>query len=209
MVRAPGVALPARLIVLASGAGTTLQALLDACADASFGAQVVGVGTDRPSIAALDRAKAAGVPAFTLRVADFTDRVAWDAAFTEAVADYHPDLIVSAGFMKLAGEAFLGRFAGRYVNTHPALLPAFPGMHGARDALAHGVKVTGCTLFVVDQGVDTGPIIAQCAVPVLNDDDEDALHERIKVVERALLVDVVGRMCREGWRVEGRTVRLG
>lgn len=209
MVRAPGAALPARLIVLASGAGTTLQALLDACADASFGAQVVGVGTDRPSIAALDRAKAAGVPSFTLRVADFTDRAAWDAAFTEAVADYDPDLIVSAGFMKLAGEAFLGRFAGRYVNTHPALLPAFPGMHGARDALAHGVKVTGCTLFVVDQGVDTGPIIAQCAVPVLDDDDEDALHERIKVVERALLVDVVGRMCREGWRVEGRTVRLG
>lgn len=195
--------------MLASGAGTTLQALLDACADASFGAQVVGVGTDRPSIAALDRAKVAGVPSFTLRVADFTDRAAWDAAFTEAVADYDPDLIVSAGFMKLAGEAFLGRFAGRYVNTHPALLPAFPGMHGARDALAHGVKVTGCTLFVVDQGVDTGPIIAQCAVPVLDDDDEDALHERIKVVERALLVDVVGRMCREGWRVEGRTVRLG
>jgi phosphoribosylglycinamide formyltransferase-1 len=195
--------------VLASGTGTTLQALLEACADASYGAQVVGVGTDRPCIAALDRAKAAGVPSFTLRVADFTDRAAWDAAFTEAVADYDPDLIVSAGFMKLAGEAFLGRFAGRYVNTHPALLPAFPGMHGARDALAHGVKVTGCTLFVVDQGVDTGPIIAQCAVPVLDDDDEDALHERIKVVERALLVDVVGRMCREGWRVEGRTVRLG
>lgn len=195
--------------MLASGAGTTLQALLDACADASYGAQVVGVGTDRPCIAALDRAKAAGVPAFTLRVADFTDRAAWDAAFTEAVADFDPDLIVSAGFMKLAGEAFLGRFAGRYVNTHPALLPAFPGMHGARDALAHGVKVTGCTLFVVDQGVDTGPIIAQCAVPVLDHDDEDALHERIKVVERALLVDVVGRMCRGGWRVEGRTVRLG
>ena len=208
MVRSGGAAPPARLVVLASGAGTTLQALLEACADASYGAQVVGIGTDRPAIAALDRAKAAGVPSFTLRVADFPDRAAWDAAFTEAVADYDPDLIVSAGFMKLAGEAFLGRFAGRYVNTHPALLPAFPGMHGARDALAHGVKVTGCTLFVVDQGVDTGPIIAQCAVPVLDDDDEAALHARIQVVERALLVDVVGRMCREGWRVEGRTVRL-
>lgn len=170
---------------------------------------MVAVGTDRPGVPALERARAAGVPSFTLRVADFPDRAAWDAAFAEQVAAYQPDLVVSAGFLKLAGPAFLSRFGGRYVNTHPALLPSFPGMHGARDALEHGVKVTGCTLFVVDAGVDTGPIIAQRAVPVLDGDDEPALHERIKVVERELLVDAVGRMCRDGWHVEGRIVRFG
>lgn len=209
MVRSPGATLPARLVVLASGAGTTLQALLDAVADPAYGAQIVAVGTDRLGIAALERAVAAGVPSFSLPVNDFPDRVAWDVAFTERVATHAPDLVVSAGFMKLAGAAFLARFAERYVNTHPALLPAFPGMYGPRDALRYGVKVTGCTLFMVDSGVDTGPIIAQGVVPVRDDDDEDALHERIKVVERALLVDVVGRMCRQGWQVDGRTVRLG
>ena len=111
--------------------------------------------------------------------------------------------------MKLAGQAFLTAFAGRYLNTHPALLPSFPGMHGARDALEHGVKVTGATLFVVDPGVDTGPIVAQAVVPVEDDDDEATLHERIKVAERAMLVDAVGRMAREGWSVEGRRVRIG
>jgi phosphoribosylglycinamide formyltransferase 1 len=111
--------------------------------------------------------------------------------------------------MKLAGRAFLEKFGGRYLNTHPALLPSFPGMHGARDALAHGVKVTGCTLFVVDDGVDTGPIIAQRAVDVLDGDDETSLHERIKAAERSMLVDVVGRMAREGWQVVDRKVRIG
>jgi phosphoribosylglycinamide formyltransferase 1 len=142
-------------------------------------------------------------------VPDFPDRAAWDAAVTDAVADYEPDLVVSAGFMKLAGKAFLENFGGRYLNTHPALLPSFPGMHGARDALAHGVKVTGCTLFVVDDGVDTGPIVAQRAVPVFDTDDETTLHERIKGEERAMLVDVVGRMAREGWQVVDRKVRIG
>ncbi len=195
--------------MLASGAGSTLQALLDATAEPAYGAQVVAVGTDRPGILALDRARAAGVPTFTLRVGDFVDRAAWDAAFADQVAGYAPDLVVSAGFMRLAGAAFLRRFGGRYVNTHPALLPSFPGMHGARDALAHGVKVTGCTLFVVDAGIDTGPIIDQCAVPVLDGDDEDTLHERIKIAERELLVTAVGRMCRSSWRIEGRNVRFG
>jgi phosphoribosylglycinamide formyltransferase 1 len=129
-------------------------------------------------------------------------------AFADAVASYDPDLVVSAGFMRLAGEAFLARFGGRFVNTHPALLPAFPGMHGARDALAYGVKLTGATVFVVDAGVDTGPIAAQVAVPVRDDDDESSLHERIKVEERAMLVDVVGRMAREGWTVTGRKVTI-
>jgi phosphoribosylglycinamide formyltransferase-1 len=139
-------------------------------------------------------------------VSDFPDRAAWDAAFADETAKHEPDLVVSAGFMKLAGAAFLERFGGRYINTHPALLPAFPGMHGARDALDYGVKVTGCTVFVVDAGIDTGPIVAQAAVPVLDDDDEATLHERIKTAERTLLVDTVARMARDGWTVNGRTV---
>jgi phosphoribosylglycinamide formyltransferase-1 len=199
---------PFRLVVLVSGTGTNLQALLDACADPSFGAQVVAVGADRDGIPALDRAAAAGVPRFVLRVDDHPDRDAWDAAFTDAVAGHRPDLVVSAGFMKLAGAAFLERFGGRFVNTHPALLPAFPGMHGARDALAYGVKVTGCTLFLVDAGIDTGPIVAQAPVAVLDDDDVEALHERIKTAERAMLVDAVGRMARSGWSLDGRKVTI-
>ena len=200
---------PGRLVVLVSGTGTNLQALLDACADPSYGAQIVAVGADRKDIEGLARAERAGVPTFVLRVPDFPDRDAWDAAFTDAVGAYEPDLVVSAGFLKLAGRAFLERFGGRYVNTHPALSPSFPGMHGARDALDYGVKVTGCTLFVVDDGVDTGPIIAQRAVEVLDSDDEATLHERIKVVEREMLVDAVGRMIRDGWSVTDRKVTLG
>ncbi|MCU1592041.1 MAG: purN [Frankiales bacterium] len=198
----------ARLVVLVSGSGTNLQALLDAAADPAFPAQVVAVGADRDGIEALARAGRAGVPTFVLRVGDFPSREAWDAAFSDETAKHEPDLVVSAGFMKLAGQAFLDRFGGRYINTHPALLPAFPGMHGARDALAYGVKVTGCTVFVVDAGVDTGPILAQATVPVLDDDDEASLHERIKTAERSLLVDTVARMARDGWTVSGRTVVL-
>jgi phosphoribosylglycinamide formyltransferase-1 len=198
-----------RLVVLVSGSGTNLQALLDACGDPAFGAQVVAVGADRDGIEGLRRAEAMGVPTFVLRVGDFPDRDAWDRAMADEVGKHEPDLVVSAGFMKLSGAAFLERFGGRYINTHPALLPSFPGMHGARDALAYGVKVTGCTVFLVDAGVDTGPIIAQRAVPVLDDDDEATLHERIKSAERELLVEVVGRMGRHGWHVEGRNVVLG
>jgi phosphoribosylglycinamide formyltransferase-1 len=199
----------ARLVVLASGSGTLLQALLDAAVDPAYGATVVGVGADRDGVAALDRAAGAGVATFVCRVGDFADRAGWDAGLTETVAGYRPDLVVLAGFMKLVGPAFLARFGGRTINSHPALLPSFPGMYGVRDALAHGVKVTGCTLFVVDGGVDSGPILAQAAVPVLDRDDEELLHERVKSVERALLVETVGRMARDGWSVEGRTVRIG
>ncbi len=140
---------------------------------------------------------------------DHDDRAAWDAALNEAVAAHEPDLVVLAGFMKLVGPAFLGRFGGRTVNTHPALSPSFPGMSGPADALAYGVKVTGCTLFVVDEGVDTGQIVAQVAVPVEDDDDVASLHERIKTAERTMLVDAVGVMARDGFSVEGRRVRLG
>lgn len=200
---------PARLVVLVSGAGTNLQALLDACRDPAYGAKVVAVGADRDGIEGLARAEREGVPTFVCRVKDFSSREHWDRAMTDKVAAFEPDLVVSAGFMKLAGEAFLERFGGRYVNTHPALLPAFPGVQGAADALTHGVKITGATLFVVDLGIDTGPIVAQTAVPVEDDDTSESLHERIKVAERAMLVDTVGRMAREGYTVEGRRVRLG
>ncbi|MCW2947050.1 MAG: phosphoribosylglycinamide formyltransferase [Actinoallomurus sp.] len=199
----------ARLVVLVSGAGTNLQALLDACADPAYGARITAVGADRDGIEGLARAGRAGVPTFVTRLKDHDTRDGWDAALTEAVAGHAPDLVVSAGFMKLLGKRFLDRFAGRVINTHPALLPSFPGTQAARDALDHGVKVTGCTAHFVDAGVDTGPIIAQRAVPVLDDDDEDSLHERIKAAERPLLVETVGRLVREGWTIESRKVRIG
>jgi phosphoribosylglycinamide formyltransferase-1 len=205
----PPSAAPARLVVLVSGAGTNLQALLDACADPRYGARVVAVGADRDGIEGLARAERAGIPTFVHRVRDSATRADWDAALTASCQEHRPALVVSAGFMKLAGDAFLTAFGGRYVNTHPALLPSFPGMHGAADALAYGVKVTGATLFVVDAGVDTGPIVAQTAVPVEDDDDVETLHERIKVAERAMLVATVGRMAREGFAISGRKVRLG
>jgi phosphoribosylglycinamide formyltransferase 1 len=198
-----------RLLVLVSGAGTNLQALLDACAEASFGARIVAVGADRDGIAGLSRAGAAGIPAFTCRVCDYPHRGDWDRALTAACASYQPDLVISAGFMKLVGAEFLARFGGRFINTHPSLLPSFPGMHGIRDALEYGVRVAGCTVFMVDAGTDSGPVIAQAAVPVHDDDDEASLHERVKVAERSLLTATVGRMAREGWSVQGRKVRIG
>lgn len=198
----------ARIVVLVSGSGTTLQALLDACADPTYGATVVAVGADRRGTGAVERARAAGVEVFELPLGDFPDRDAWDAALADAVAAQHPDLVVSAGFMKLVGAAFLGRFAGRFVNTHPALLPSFPGMRAPQDALDHGAKVTGATLFVVDAGVDSGPIVAQVPVEVAPDDTVETLHERIKDAERGMVVDAVGRMVREGFTIEGRKVTI-
>ncbi|MER6916973.1 phosphoribosylglycinamide formyltransferase [Streptomyces sp. NPDC000594] len=204
----PSSARPLRLVVLVSGSGTNLQALLDASAadPEGLGAEVVAVGADRTGIAGLERAERAGLPTFVCRVKDHASRDAWDRALAEATAAHRPDLVVSAGFMKIVGKEFLALFGGRYVNTHPALLPSFPGAHGVRDALAYGVKVTGCTVHFVDEGVDTGPVIAQRAVEVRDEDDEAALHERIKEVERVLLVEVVARLARDGHRIEGRKV---
>jgi phosphoribosylglycinamide formyltransferase-1 len=195
-----------RLVVLVSGGGSNLQALLDAGQNPAYGARVVAVGADRTGTGGVARAQALGLPTFVEPLAGHETRDEWDAALTAAVSTHEPDLVISAGFLRLAGPAFLRAFGGRYVNTHNALLPAFPGIHGPRDALAYGVKVTGATLFVVDEGVDTGAIIAQVAVPVLDDDTEDSLTERIKVAERAQLVEYVGRMVRSGWTVTGRKV---
>lgn len=196
----------ARVVVLASGDGSTLQALLDAAADPAYVVEVAAVGSDRPGARALARARDAGVATFVVEMQP--DRAAWDAELAAQVAAHRPDLVVSAGFMRLVGPAFLDPFAGRFVNSHPSLLPAFPGAHAVRDALAYGVKVTGATLFVVDAGVDTGPIVDQVTVAVRDDDDEASLHERIKHAERRLLVDVVGRMLREGFTVTGRRVTI-
>jgi formyltetrahydrofolate-dependent phosphoribosylglycinamide formyltransferase len=199
----------ARLLVLVSGSGSNLQALLDACADPAYGAEVVAVGADRDGILALERATAAGVPTFVCRVKDFPTRPDWDRALTERCVAHRPDLVISAGFLKLVGGEFLESFSGRYINTHNALLPSFPGIHGPRDALEYGVKVAGATLFFVDAGVDTGPIIAQVAVPVLDDDTEETLTERIQIAERDQLVQCVGRMVRDGWSIKGRKVTVG
>lgn len=193
-----------RIAVLVSGSGTLLQALLDH----RGGYTVAAVLSDRADAAGLDRARAAGVPTAVVQLADFPDRGSWDRAMARAVETFDPDLLVLAGFMRIVGEPLLQRYGGRILNTHPALLPAFPGAHGVRDALAHGVKVTGCSVILVDAGTDTGPIVAQRAVPVHDDDDESSLHERIKVVERALLVDVVSRMAGGRWQVDGRRVTL-
>lgn len=199
---------PARLVVLVSGSGSNLQSLLDASADPAYGARVVAVGADRDGIAGLDRAVAAGVPTFVDPVKGYPTRDDWDAALTEHVAGFKPDLIISAGFLKLVGARFLAAFGDRYLNTHNALLPSFPGMHGPRDALAYGVKLAGATLFFVDAGVDTGPIVAQVAVPVLDDDTEETLTERIKEAERAQLVESIGRLVRDGWTISDRKVTI-
>ena len=198
---------PARLVVLASGTGSLLESVLTAAVD-DYPARVVAVGTDR-DCRALEIASAAGAATFTTSLRDHADRASWDVALTEAVAAHEPDLVVSAGFMKILGSTFLARFEGRVLNTHPALLPAFKGWHAVRDALAYGVKVTGCTVHVAGLDVDTGPILAQEAVTVLDDDDEASLHERIKTVERRLLVDVLAGICTRGLRGAGRKVTFG
>jgi phosphoribosylglycinamide formyltransferase-1 len=185
------------VVVLLSGSGTLLQSVLDAVADGSCEAEVVAVGSDRADAYGLERARTAHVPTFVHPLRKGDDRALWDAGLAELVASYEPDLVVSAGFMKLVGSAFLGRFGDRFINTHPALLPSFPGAHAVRDSLAHGVKVTGCTVFLVDAGVDTGRIIAQEAVAVEPGDTEASLHERIKVVERRMLVDTIARYATE------------
>ena len=197
---------PGDIVVLVSGGGTNLQALLDAARDPGYGVRIVAVGADREGVEGLARAERAGIPTFVCRVSDFADRAAWDAALAEALAGYSPGLVVAAGFMKILGPAVLEAFT--IVNTHPALLPAFPGAHGVRDALAYGVKITGCTCHLIDAGVDTGPVIDQRAVTVDPGDTEASLHERIKVVEREMLVECVGRMVRSGFTVTDRKVTL-
>ncbi len=189
--------MPARLVVLASGTGTLLQSLIEAASAGTLDARIVAVGSDDPSAMALDRARDVGIPVFTLVPTDFPDRAAWNDALTTQVAAYEPSWVVCAGFMRILGPAFVTRFRGRIVNTHPALLPSFPGAHAVRDAVAHGVKVTGCTVHLVDDGVDTGPILAQRALAIHPGEDEADLHERIKELERPLLVQTLALLIGE------------
>jgi phosphoribosylglycinamide formyltransferase 1 len=195
----------ARIVVLVSGAGTNLQALIEA-AHTSY--DIVGVVADRGGIGGLDRAEAAGIPGVVVDPGSYPDRSSWDRALATAIAGFDPSWVICAGFMRIIGAPALEAFPLRIVNTHPALLPAFPGAHGVRDALDYGAKVTGCTVHLVDEGVDTGPILAQRAVEIHEGDDEANVHERIKVVERALLVDIVTRLCALGCTVDGRKVTI-
>jgi formyltetrahydrofolate-dependent phosphoribosylglycinamide formyltransferase len=181
-----------RLVVLASGSGTTLQAILD---DPELGAQVVAAGTDVQGCAAMRRAEAAGVATFAVALRDFPDRAAWNAELAETIAKYEPDLVVLAGFMRLLAPSVVTRF--RIVNTHPALLPSFPGAHAVRDALAAGVDTTGVTVHWVDEGVDTGPVIAQVAVSVEPGDDEDTLRARVQAAEKPLYIATLKQLCQE------------
>ena len=187
---------PTGIVVLVSGSGTNLQALIDAAADPAYGARILAVGADRAGITGLHRAGAAGIPTFVCRVEDYPTRNEWDAALAQWIDNHEPAFVVSAGFMKLLGSQVLGRYT--VLNTHPALLPAFPGAHAVRDALAAGARTTGCSVHIVDAGVDTGPVLAQASVEVRPGDTEDTLHERIKTVEHPLLVEIVGRAAREG-----------
>ena len=184
--------MPARLLVLASGNGSTLQAILDAAADPGFGATVVAAGTDVSGCAAMARAQAAGVETFAAPLARHPSRPAWNDALAETIAGYRPDLVVCAGFMRILGPSVVGRF--RILNTHPSLLPAFPGAHAVRDALRSGVRVAGVTVHWVDEGLDSGPILAQAAVPVEDGDDEDSLRARIQAVEKPLYLETISRL---------------
>ena len=199
---------PARIVVLVSGSGTLMQALLDATAEPGYPARIVAVGADRDGIEGLARAERAGVATFVCRVGDEPDRAAWDTALAEAAAEHRPDLVVSAGFMKIVGPRFRSGIGCPMINTHPALLPAFPGAHGVADALAYGVKIAGATVHLVDDGVDTGPVLAQAAVAVEAGDTVETLHERIKIEERRLLVETVAALARRGATVSGREVTI-
>ena len=198
---------PAHVVVLASGSGTVFAALADALG-AGDDVIVTRLVCDQPEAAVLARARERGIPTEVVPLSDPQQRQTWNREVADAIARGAPDLVVSAGFMRLLSDAVLDRFADRVINTHPALLPAFPGAHAVRDALAYGVRVTGCTVHVVDTGVDTGPVIAQAAVDVGMDDDETTLHERIKLLERRLLTDVTLRMLRDGWTIDGRKVTI-
>jgi phosphoribosylglycinamide formyltransferase-1 len=198
---------PGRVVVLASGTGSVFDAFARAVT-VEGEIEITGLVCDQPDAGVVERADEVGVPAHVVPLLDRGRRAEWDGELAEVIAAAEPDLVVSAGFMRLLGPAVLDRFRDRVINTHPALLPSFPGAHAVRDALDYGVRVTGCTVHLVDSGVDTGPVIAQRVVEVLADDDEGTLHERIKEVERRLLPEVVLGMLRHGWTINGRRVTI-
>jgi phosphoribosylglycinamide formyltransferase-1 len=197
-----------RVVVLASGNGSNLQALLDAAAEPGAGMAVVLVASDRADAHALERARLAGVDTAVVRPADHPDRRAFDRALRDLVAAARPDAVCLAGFMRILGPEFVRAFPDRIVNTHPSLLPAFRGAHAVRDALAYGVRVTGCTVHLVDEEVDHGPVLFQAAVPVEDGDEEASLHQRIKREEHRLLPLAVGLVAAGRVRTDGRRAWL-
>jgi phosphoribosylglycinamide formyltransferase-1 len=199
---------PVALGVLASGRGSNLQAILDACAQPGFPARVAVVISDRERAAALERARAAGVEALWVDPEAFADREAFDQALVRELEKRGVGLVCHAGFMRILSPAYVRAFAGRALNVHPALLPAFPGLHAQRQALAHGVKVTGATIHFVDEGVDTGPIVLQAAVPVREDDTEEALASRILAEEHRLFPEAIRLFAEGRLEVTGRRVRI-
>ena len=195
-----------RIVLLASGSGTLTQAVIDAFAESDRGVEIVGVGSDSQTAGVLDRANEHSIPTFVVRPKDCDSREEWNIRLRDAVAELTPDWVISAGFMRILGPIFIAAFENRIINTHPALLPSFPGAHGVRDALAHGVRVTGGTIHLVDSGVDTGPIITQFAVSVGDEDTEDTVHERIKTQERAELVRLLDHLAHHDLVIDGRRV---
>lgn len=183
-----------RIVILVSGTGSNLQAVIDAVESGGLDLEIAAVGADRAGTGGVERSAAAGIETFEVPFREYSDRAVWNHDLTVKCRSYAPDYVVSSGFMRIVGEEFINAFDGTYLNTHPALLPAFPGAHGVRDALAYGVKVTGCTVHIADTGVDTGPILAQRAVEVREEDTEDTLHGRIKVAERALLIETLASL---------------
>ena len=200
--------MPRRICVLISGRGSNLEALLAAMAAGTLGGAIVAVVSNRADARGLAVAAAHGVPAQVLDHRGFPSRDAFDVALADAVAAYAPDLVVLAGFMRVLGAAFVRRFDGRLINIHPSLLPAYPGLHTHRRALADGARIHGCTVHFVTPDVDVGPIAAQAAVPVLPGDDEDALAARVLAAEHALLPAVVRWYCAGRLAVAGRQVRV-
>lgn len=195
-----------RIVVLVSGSGTNFQAVIDAAGNGDLAAEIVATGSDIPGCGGLQRAEAAGIPTFSVplpRGADTPTRAQWNQHLRDRVRSYDPDLVVTSGFMRILSEEFLQTVGAPVVNTHPALLPSFPGAHGVRDAMRHGVKITGCTVHQVDSGVDTGPILAQAAVEVRPDDTAESLHERIKVQERRLLLEVLADLASGTVQLDG------
>jgi phosphoribosylglycinamide formyltransferase 1 len=198
----------ARIAVLVSGSGTNLQALIDAvAADPDFGGDIVVVGSDQPDAFGLERAHRAGIPTVAVALGDHPDRPAWEKALVAALQEHRPDVVVLAGFMRLVSGAFLANWPDAVINTHPSLLPAFRGAHAVEEALAWGVKITGCTVHLVDEEVDHGPIVAQVPVEVRDDDTTESLHERIKAVEHELLPRCVKQLVRGELAIVDRHVR--
>lgn len=195
-----------RLAVLVSGSGTNLQAIIDGISQGQLAAEIVTVISSRADAYALIRAKRAGIPHKVLQPQDYPDREAYDSALAQHLRDAKVDLVVLAGFMRILSPGFVSQFEGRIINLHPSLLPSFPGLHAQRQALEYGVKITGCTVHFVDKGLDSGPIIIQRAVPVMEDDTEESLTQRIRREEHIALIQAIDLFAQGRLTVQGRRV---